>query len=95
MFVSSPDDIFLLQFLRTKKYMMDRVFQTFEHFILAQKKYAKWFDFQEEDFDRMMELYRTGYAYPLAKRDSEGKKILLVQVKKLNPDYFTSADSIR
>lgn len=92
---TSVDDVFLLQFLRTKKYSMDRVFNTFENYILAQKKYSKWFDFKDEDFDKMMELYRTGYIYPLAKRDEEGRKLIFIQLRKLNPDYFTSADAIR
>jgi hypothetical protein len=89
------DDVFLLQFLRTKKYTMDKVFKTFENCILAQKKYAKWFDWKEPDFEKMMELYRTGYIYPLAERDEEGRKIIFIQLRKLDPDYFTSADAIR
>lgn len=89
------DDVFLLQFLRTKKYSMDKVFNTFENCILAQRKYSRWFDFKEEDFDKMMELYRTGYIYPLAERDSEGRKLIFIQLRRLNPEYFTSADAIR
>lgn len=89
------DDIFLLQFLRTRKYMMDKVFNTFEHYIRVQKKYSKWFDIQEKDYSKMMELYRNGYVYPLAERDAEGKRIVLIQLKRLDPEYFTSADAIR
>jgi len=89
------DDVFLLQFLRTKKYSMDKVFNTFENCILAQRKYSRWFDFKEEDFDKMMELYRTGYIYPLAERDEQGRKLIFIQLKRLNPEHFTSADAIR
>lgn len=74
---------------------MDKVFNTFENCILAQRKYSRWFDFKEEDFDKMMELYRTGYIYPLAERDAEGRKLIFIQLKRLNPEYFTSADAIR
>lgn len=94
-FSRPPDDLFLLQFLRTKKYMMDRVFTTFENCILAQKKYSKWFDWQENDYEKMMELYRCGYIYPLAERDEEGRKLIFIQLRKLDPDYFTAADAIR
>lgn len=94
--LSAPsDDVFLLQFLRTRKYMMDKVFHTFEHYINAQKKYAKWFDIQEKDNERMMKLYHAGYIYPLAERDEDGKRIVLIQLKRLDPEYFTSADAIR
>lgn len=94
-FFLAPDDLFLLQFLRTKKYMMDRVFTTFENCILAQKKYSKWFDWQDNDYEKMMELYRCGYIYPLAERDEEGRKLIFIQLRKLDPDYFTAADAIR
>lgn len=74
---------------------MDKVFNTFENCILAQRKYSRWFDFKEEDFDKMMELYRTGYIYPLAERDAEGRKLIFIQLRRLNPEHFTSADAIR
>ncbi|CAH1711245.1 unnamed protein product [Chironomus riparius] len=89
------DDIFLLQFLRTKKYSMDLAFQSFENYNLAQKKYAKWFDIVEKDFDKMMDLYQNGYIYPLRDRDEEGRKVIFIQLSKLDPERFTSADAIR
>lgn len=94
-FFHQLDDVFLLQFLRTKKYTMDKVFHTFESCVLAQKKYSKWFDFKESDYDKMMELYQTGYIYPLAERDHDGRRLIFIQLKRLNPEYFTSADAIR
>lgn len=89
------DDIFLLQFLRTKKYTMDMVFKSFENYNLAQKKYAKWFDIEDKEFDKMMELYQTGYIFPLRDRDEEGRKIIFIQLRRLDPDRFSSADAIR
>ena len=74
---------------------MDRVFNTFENYILAQKRYSKWFDWEDKDYDKMMELYQTGYVYPLAERDEEGRKLILLQTKCLDPERFTSADAIR
>lgn len=96
---SSPhhivDDIFLLQFLRTKKYSMDMAFKSFENYNLAQKRYAKWFDIAESDFEQMMKLYKAGYVYPLRERDEEGRKLIFIQLQRLDPDCFTSADAIR
>lgn len=89
------DDLFLLQFLRAKKYVMDNVFLSFENYVHAQKKYSKWFDMSEEDNKRMIELYRTGYAYPLAERDEEGRRVIFIQLRNIDPDYFTSSDAIR
>lgn len=74
---------------------MDNVFLSFENYVHAQKKYSKWFDMSEEDNKRMIELYRTGYAYPLAERDEEGRRVIFIQLRNIDPDYFTSSDAIR
>lgn len=71
---------------------MDKVFSSFEGYVHAQKRFAKWFDMTEEDNKRMIELYHTGYAFPLAERDADGKKIIFIQLRHIDPDYFTSAD---
>lgn len=74
---------------------MDRVFTTFENCVMAKRKYAKWFDWVEGDYKKMMELFYTGYIYPLVERDHLGRKIIFIQIRKLDPDYFTAADAIR
>lgn len=74
---------------------MDLAFQSFENYNLAQKKYAKWFDIVEKDFDKMMDLYQNGYIYPLRERDEEGRKVIFIQLSRLDPERFTSADAIR
>lgn len=74
---------------------MDNVFRTFENYVIAQKKYSKWFDMSDEHFQKMMELYRAGYIYPLTERDDQGRKMIFIQLKRLDPEYFTSADAIR
>lgn len=74
---------------------MDRAFHTFEACHLNSKKYAKWFEFKDKDNEKMMELYREGYIYPLAERDEDGKRIIFIQLKRLDPDRFTSADAMR
>lgn len=89
------DDIFLLQFLRTKKYSMDMAFKSFENYNLAQKRYSKWFEIDESDFLQMTNLYKAGYIFPLRERDEEGRKFIFIQLKRLNPEFFTSADAIR
>lgn len=71
------------------------VFKSFENYNLAQKKYAKWFDIEDKAFDKMMELYKAGYIYPLRERDEEGRKIIFIQLRRLNPEQFTAADAIR
>lgn len=40
-------------------------------------------------------LFDRGYAYPLTSRDDEGKKIILIQVRKFDTKIFNSCDAIR
>lgn len=44
---------------------------------------------------RLWELFDSGYAFPLIKRDDEGKRIIFVQTRKFDTEKFTSADAIR
>jgi hypothetical protein len=74
---------------------MDKVFTSFENYVQSQKKYAKWFDMTEKEHDKMIELFYAGYACPLAERDEEGRRIIFIQIAKLDPVRFTSADAIR
>jgi hypothetical protein len=45
--------------------------------------------------EKIRKLYKTGYIYPLTERDEQGTKIVFVQLKKIDPEQFTSADAIR
>jgi hypothetical protein len=45
--------------------------------------------------DKALKLFDTGYCYPLSKRDSEGRRIILIQTGKMDPDLYTSYDATR
>lgn len=89
------DDDFLLQFLRTKKYSNAAAFKLLENYLTAKFRYPKWFIYDDNDVVKMRELYSTGYIYPLMERDEEGRRIILVQVRKMDPAKYNSGDIIR
>ncbi|XP_070507792.1 retinaldehyde-binding protein 1-like [Chironomus tepperi] len=89
------DDKFLLQFLRTKKYNMERVIDLFERYLLLKNTYPKWFDYGQTEEDRMWQLYDSGFVYPLIERDEEGRRVIMIQAQKLDPKVFTFADILR
>lgn len=43
----------------------------------------------------MIELFKTGYCYPLIGRDLEGRKIILVQTSRLDTNVYSSYDASR
>lgn len=89
----SSDDIFLLQFLRTKKYSMDQAFQVLENHLLFRKSQPEWFDWSDERVKQMKKLYQNGFAYPLMERDAEGRRLLMINQSRLDPDTFNSEDA--
>lgn len=89
------DDVYLLQFLRTKKYSNAAAYKLLENHLTAKMLYPKWFIYGDSDVLKMRELYKTGYIYPLLERDEEGRKIILCQVRKMDPTKYNSGDIIR
>lgn len=90
-----PDDAYLLQFLRIRKFNLASACDSFEKYFLYRRKYEKWCNFDESDMQILWDLYDTGYAYPLLERDEEGKKIIFIQARKFDSERFSSVDAIR
>lgn len=55
----------------------------------------KWSHLNQHHYDRVWNLFESGFAYPLVSRDYEGKKIIFIQVKKFDTQKFNSDDAIR
>lgn len=89
------DDKFLLQFLRTRKYRMDKSKALFENYMLLKSSVPRWYDFTDEAISKLWNLYETGAAYPLTQRDHEGRRIIFIQTRKMDPKIFSSTDAIR
>lgn len=84
--------MFLLRFLRVAKFNVDRAFQLLENCYLAPKRYPQFSNINEGDANK---FFATGCCYPLIERDEEGRRIVLVQSRKLDPDKFTAHDLIK
>lgn len=87
--------MFLLQFLRTKKYSNVQAFQLLENYLCTRVLYTEWFRYNDEDVQKMMNLYYNAYVYPLIDRDVNGRVNIFYRIKNLDPDRFTCADAFR
>jgi CRAL/TRIO domain len=76
---------------------MNDTMQTFEKFYLARKQFPKFFPIESSDssLERSMEVFRSGYCYPLSERDEEGCRVVLIQIKRLNTELYSIFDGIR
>lgn len=85
----------MLQFLRTKKYSNAQAFQLLENYLCTRVFFTEWFRYNDEDVQKMMNLYNNAYSYPLIDRDINGRVNVLYRIKNINPDRFNSADAFR
>jgi len=74
---------------------MDAAFETIERSYLCSHRYPKFFDFSEENVENVRKLFITGYCYPFAERDEQGRRIVLVQSKRLDINVHSVMDAIR
>jgi hypothetical protein len=74
---------------------MNDTMQTFERFYLARKRYPQFFTPDSPNFKRALEIFKTGYCYPLSGRDHEGCRIVLINTKRLNMDEWSVFDGMR
>jgi CRAL/TRIO domain len=89
------DDTFLLYSLRVSKYDVDKAFNKFEGFLEIKKRFSEFFDFTSKNFDKMMELFESGFCCPLTGRDSRGRKIVMFITRKWDTSIFSSMDVTR
>lgn len=82
----------MLQFLRVKKFNVEEAFKTLERSYLSRKRYPQ---FTDHDVTRLEKLFKLGYCFPFPGRDSEGRKIILLQTGRLLVDEFTVYDAFK
>lgn len=62
--------------------------------MLLPTSFPKWCNFTDPVITRLWTLYESGIAYPLAKRDADGRRVIFVQTRKMDPKVYTIADAI-
>ncbi|KAG5684533.1 hypothetical protein PVAND_013761 [Polypedilum vanderplanki] len=82
------DDVFLLAFLRVKKYWNDEAFKVFENYLLFRYKNKKWFDLSDEKLERYRELTRSGYLYNSVGRNYNKSSYMMCNMSKVDLNKF-------
>lgn len=71
------DDIFLVPFLRARKYSMDKVFESFEKALIFIRTHESWFDWSEDRLEKALSLYDRGFLKVMKERDSEDRRVMI------------------
>lgn len=89
------DPIFLLRFLRAKKFSVPMACEMLERYLVARQVYKKWFNNLDIKDPKLKEMVQCGIFVPLPNRDELGRKICLIRGECLDPERFTADDIFR
>ncbi|XP_062549655.1 clavesin-1-like [Armigeres subalbatus] len=89
------DAIFLLKFLRAKKYNFINASQLLERYLAIKVLHSDWFGKLDVDDPELSALVDTGYLFPLPERDGKGRTLLFSVASGIDPTRFTARHASR
>lgn len=89
------DAVFLLRFLRTKKFSVAAACEMLERYLTIRQLYPQWFQKLDGDDPALAEILDSGYLVPLPERDAAGRQLILSCAGKFDTARFTSAQMAR
>lgn len=89
------DSVFLLKFLRTKKFNIPSALQILKEYLSIFVLYPKWFTKMCASETRLIQLFLDGVFIPLAERDEDGRQIIIYNLKNIDPEIYTQHDYYR
>jgi hypothetical protein len=89
------DAVFLLRFLRTKKFSVRAACEMLEKYLTIRELYPAWFRRLDIEDPELEEIIDSGYLVPLLQRDENGRQILFTNAGKFDPYRFTAAQMAR
>jgi hypothetical protein len=85
------DAVFLLRFLRTKKFSLPLAEDMLERYLTIRQLYPDWFQNLDIDDPEIESIIDAGYLVPLLQRDYHGRKVILSCAGKLYSWHSTNA----
>lgn len=89
------DAVFLLRFLRVKKFSLQPACEMLEKYLTIRQLYPQWFRSLDIEDKVLEEIIDMGYVVPLPGRDEHGRQLILTCAGRFDPYRFTSAQMAR
>ncbi|XP_032678907.1 clavesin-1 [Odontomachus brunneus] len=89
------DSLFLLRFLRTKKFSLPMAQEMLERYLTIRQLYPDWFQKLDIEDPELEVIVDSGYLVPLPKRDQHGRKVILSCAGRFDPYKFSSVHMAR
>ncbi|XP_055630081.1 retinaldehyde-binding protein 1-like [Toxorhynchites rutilus septentrionalis] len=88
------DSVFVLRFLRLRKFSVPRAQETLERYLAMRQSFPQWFQKLDPEDVEMKELLGNNQ-YQILGKDSEGRTVILIELKRFNEERFTSDHQAR
>lgn len=79
------DTVFLLRFLRTKKFSVPSACEMLERYLTIRQLFPQWFKQLDINDPAINEIFENGYLVPLPQRDSTGRQVIFSVAAKFDP----------
>lgn len=89
------DAVFLLRFLRTKKFNIQSACDMLEKYLTIRQMYPEWFKKLDCEDPELALILESGYLVPLLERDELGRQVILSCAGKFDAFKFTAAQMAR
>ncbi|XP_066249970.1 retinaldehyde-binding protein 1 [Euwallacea similis] len=86
------DDVFLLRFLRVKKFSIPMAQQTLLKYLNYRKRFPLIFNNMDYNEGNVSELISSGYIFASPLRDTHGRRVIIYNLGKLDTKKFTGTD---
>ncbi|XP_039444962.1 retinaldehyde-binding protein 1-like [Culex pipiens pallens] len=89
------DALFLLRFLRSKKYSFNAASECLERFLAARMVHPHWLTNLDIEDPELNALVTAGYLYPLPERDAHGRTITFNETVQFDATKFKASHATR
>ena len=87
---------FLLRFLRTHKFDVEKALNQMESYLKMKWDCPQWHtELEPKENERFLELLENGFIFVSPGRDKEGRKVLVVMNRQIDPTRHTSSDEMK
>ncbi|XP_036339856.1 clavesin-1-like isoform X1 [Rhagoletis pomonella] len=89
------DSMFLLRFLRTKKFSVPEACEMLERYLTIRQLFPQWFSKLDITDSEISEIFDNGYLIPLPEKDDNGRQVILSVARNFDPYKYNSVQMAR
>lgn len=89
------DSLFLLRFLRCKKYSISNACNMLERYLTVRQAYPEIYLNLDTEDKAILDIIDRGYIFPLPQHDSHGRKLVIRRLGQVDPHNVTTINLLR